>query len=97
MWELLRRRSPIIVGPASDKPGVPLRRVIVTSVKRTRFGPAGHLRFSVDWTEDFPRDSIAGAAPVVTWGEWQAYRESSGDRADYSHVELASLIAGMPS
>ena len=39
----------------------------------------------------------SGCAPVVTWGEWMEYRASSGDRADYSYVELASLIAGMPS
>ena len=39
----------------------------------------------------------SGSAPVVTWGDWEAYRASSGDLADHSVVELAHLIAGMPS
>lgn len=104
--ELVGARGPIV---AVHSPGAceipdcdipPVRVVTVTRAESQRLGrvDAAVREWDLAYRE-MPADELAssGSAPVVTWGEWQAYREGSGDRADYSYVELASLIAGMPS
>lgn len=98
MTDNLRSRSELIIGPASPTQGVPLRRVVVDSVRRSRLR-LGRLQFDVSWTEakkPLARNGWSGAAPVVTWGEAEAYRRSAGSVGDLSFVRLAELIAGMP-
>lgn len=100
VWRILKRRAFLVVGASSRTPGIPMRVVSVRSVSRSRIGAAGELTFIVSWVEASPHDLArvgSGSAPVVTWGDWEAYRASSGDLADHSVVELAHLIAGMPS
>lgn len=92
--EVLRSRAPIVVGPAVAIAGVPLRLVVVKSVSRSRLR-LGRLSFDVSW-EAWP-DLGYGAVPVLTWGDWVTYRDRTGDLADHSYLELAQLIAGMPS
>ncbi|MDN5980091.1 hypothetical protein, partial [Bifidobacterium mongoliense] len=42
-----------------------------------------------------PRETkMSGAAPVVTWGEWQAFDHGWKNR---TVLDLARLIAGMPA
>lgn len=91
LWDVLKRHSVLVVGPARPAPGVPVRCVTVDSVSRTRMGVEGLLSFEVSWTEAV---GASGASPVVTWGEWQAY---DGGWKNRTALELAHLIAGMPS
>lgn len=96
--QVLRSHAVLYVGPASPTPGVPVRPVVVESVERKRLR-LGRLAFTVAWTvADGPaRATLTGGVPVVTWGDWEQYRDDSGDLADHSELELAQLIAGMPS
>jgi hypothetical protein len=73
MWDVVRRRSVLVIGPAAQTVGVPMRCVTVDSVGRKRVGADGTLSFEIQWTEAL---GVSGAAPVVTWGEWGAYGEA---------------------
>lgn len=91
VWRVLRRHARVIVSPAVVTAGVPLRRVVVTGVSRSRVSGDGVLRFEVAWSE---ADGPAPVAPVVTWGEWAGL--GTGWQ-DLSPVEVAQAVAGMPS
>ena len=104
--ELVGARGPIV---AVHSPGAceipdcdipPVRVVTVTRAESQRLGRVDAAVREWDLAcREMPADELAssGSAPVVTWGEWMAYRASSGDLADHSELELARLIAGMPS
>ena len=91
VWEVVRSRSVLVLGPAAPTAGVPMRCVTVDSVGRKRIGADGTLSFEIQWTEASPS---SGAAPVVTWGEWQEYDHGWKNR---TVLDLARLIAGMPA
>lgn len=98
--EAIRSRGVVYIGPATPTKGVPLRAVVITDVKRSRLR-LGRIRYVIDWMLVDGRlassASGRGIVPLITWGDWAAYRARTGDLADHSLLELASLIAGMPS
>lgn len=99
-WRILKARGHIIIAPGDATPGVPARLVTVNSVARERLGADGTIALTVQWTEAGPRDVErlgGGAVAVVTWGDWQAWSDRTGNRQDQSEVTLARLIAGMPA
>lgn len=80
----------------------PVRVVVCSSVSSLRIGRVDSARriWKLAYRELDAREQGRlgfGAAPIVTWGEWMAYQARTGDRADHSLLELASLIGGMPS
>lgn len=74
VWDVVRRRSVLVIGPAAQTVGVPMRCVTVDSVGRKRIGADGTLSFEIHWTEAL---GVSGAAPVVTWGEWRAWGDAA--------------------
>lgn len=99
-WRILRDRGHIIIAPGDATPGVPARLVTITGVNRERLGADGTIALTIQWTEAGPRDVErlgGGAVAVVTWGDWQAWSDRTGNRQDQSEAALARLIAGMPS
>jgi hypothetical protein len=94
VWRVLRSHAPIIIAPDQSTPGVSLRCVTVDSVSRSRISRRGVLSFDVSWTESRSAVSRSGAAPVVSWGEWEALGEGWQDR---TMLDLCRLIAGMPA
>lgn len=99
-WRVLRARGHIIIAPGDATPGVPARMVTVTSVNRERLGADGTITLTVQWADAGPLDVErigGGAVAVVTWGDWQAWSDRTGNKADQSEETLARLIAGMPS
>lgn len=104
--DVMESRSPIIVGTGAKVQGVEqLRIVIISNYQSEWLSHEGLKRYTLAWEEYRANLSaraaysarLSGSAPVVTWGEWEAYRAQSGDLADHSELELARLIAGMPS
>lgn len=91
VWDVVRRRSVLVVGPAAPTAGVPMRCVTVNSVGRKRIGADGTLSFEIQWTEAL---GVSGTAPVVTWGEYAALGQGW---QHYSALDLCRMIAGMPS
>lgn len=98
--EVIHSRGVTYIGPATPTKGVALRAVVITDAKRTRMR-LGRIRYSIDWmlVDGRLAESAAGrgVVPLITWGDWAAYRARTGDLADHSYLGLASLIAGMPS
>lgn len=106
--ELVEVRGPIVAvhSPrACEIPDCdiePVRVIVVSSVSSSRSGrvDSAHRIWKLTYRELDAREQGKvgfGAAPIVTWGEWVAYQSRTGDRADHSLLELASLIGGMPS
>lgn len=94
VWDLLQSKAPLVVAAAAPVPGAsPLRVITVDRVGRERLTPQGATTWDVTWTE-YPRSQVSGAAPVVTWGEWQAFDHGWKSR---TMLDLARLIAGMPA
>lgn len=87
MWRVVKRHGVVIIAPSQPTPGVPLRCVTVDSVGRKRLTPDGLLEFTVAWTES---QISSGAAPVVTWGEWQALGDAA--REKYGDMILRNLV-----
>mgnify|MGYP007112205176 CR=1 FL=1 len=100
MWDLVRARTPLVVSAAAQVPGASrLRVVTVDQVSRQRLTPQGAQTWDVQWIE-YPADQVTGAAPVVTWGEWQAYGDAHPSTPGWQHVsalDLAQVIGGMPA
>lgn len=98
--EVIYSRGVTYIGPATPTKGVSLRAVVITDAKRTRMR-LGRIRYSIDWmlVDGRLAKSAAGrgVVPLLTWGDWAAYRALTDDLADYSYTELAQKIAGMPS
>lgn len=88
-WRLLKRHGQLIIAQPTPTPGVPMRIVTVDGVRRELFSPDGWIRFEISWTELL---GVAGAAPVVTWGEWAAL--GHGWQA-LSALQVAQAVAGM--
>ncbi|WP_276670287.1 hypothetical protein [Schaalia cardiffensis] len=106
LLNVLESRGPIIIGTGAKVQGVEqLRIVVISSYQSEWLSHEGLKRYTLSWEEyrsslnplSAYRAGVSGSAPVVTWGDWEAYRASSDDLADHSTVELARLIAGMPS
>lgn len=94
MWDLLQAKEPLIVAAGAPVPGAsPLRVITVGEVSPKRVSPQGATQWDVSWQE-YPMRAVSGTAPVVTWGEWQAYDHGWKSR---TMLDLARLIAGMPS
>ena len=91
VWETCRAREHVVIAPAKETPGVPLRSVIITGISRSRISASGVLQFEISWSEFEPSSS---AAPVVTWGEYAA--ASDGKFTDESYEEICQRVAGMP-
>lgn len=84
--------------PDCDIP--PVRVVTVTRAESQRVGrvDAAVREWDLTYREVSIEDSSSsGTAPLITWADWVAYRARTGDLADHSYLELARLIAGMPS
>ncbi len=94
-WAVLQSTAHLIITPGIPVLGLPpVVAVDVKSVTRSIVQKRdGMLNFDVSWTE-LPLSRVSGATPVVTWGEWQAYDHGWKSRTE---LELAHLIAGMPS
>lgn len=92
LWDILRQHAPLVIGPARQTPGVPLRLVTLDSVSRQRIGMRGELEFSLSWTE-CPASQASGAVPVVTWGEYEA---AYGTWTTGTYVDVLHDLAGMP-
>ena len=98
MLELVRAKCPIIQLhspracqiPECDIP--PVRVILAQSARYARDGVVSRARreWSIPWTE---YRGETGAAPVVTWGEYEAH--SQGWTED-SYEDLCRRIAGMP-
>lgn len=94
VWDLLRLKAPLVVGAAAPVSGAsPLRVVTVDRVGRSRLTPDGATIWDVTWVEH-PKVRVLSAAPVVTWGEYQALGEGW---QTYSMLDLCRVVAGMPS
>jgi len=91
VWATCRAREHVVIAPAKETPGVPLRSVIITGISRSRISASGVLQFELSWSEFEPASS---AAPVVTWGEYAA--ASDGVFTDESYEEICQRVAGMP-
>lgn len=100
VWDLLRSPEPLIIAPGQHADAVPPRFVTVDKATSQRISGDGLIRFTVNWTE-LPEDSPMlcgetsgwGAAPVVTWAEWDAH--DHGWRPT-TYLELCKTLAGMP-
>ncbi len=93
-WDLVRKRSIFIIGPARPIPGVVTLPVIITGVGSKRIGAAGEIRQSVAWTEAPARMLHELHGPIVTWAEYAA---ASDDKlTNESAYEIYKRIAGMP-
>ena len=93
-WDLVRKRSIFIIGPARPVPGVVTLPVIITGVGSKRIGAAGEIRQSVAWTEAPARMLHELHGPIVTWAEYAA---ASDDKlTNESAYEIYKRIAGMP-
>ncbi|RTE47728.1 hypothetical protein [Actinobaculum sp. 352] len=93
--ELIRicqTHTPVIIGPAVPTVGVPIRHVVITSITRSRLGPAGTIQVEIAWTQIDP-SSKQSAAPVVTWGEYAA---ATDGWTTESYEDLCRRIGGMP-
>lgn len=101
VWDLLQRREPLIVTPGAHADALPPRFVTIDKADSKRFGTQNFVRYTVSWTE-LPEDSPMlvggttgwGAAPVVTWAEWQAH--GSGTWESGTYLDVCRRIAGMP-
>ncbi|MDU0347492.1 hypothetical protein [Actinomyces sp. MRS3W] len=100
LWRVLQSHGLVYLVPASRTAGVPPRCVTVDSAKRTRLSD-DLIEVTVAWTEASPVSETAGlgAVPVTTWGEWQAYADAHGEGGwqDYSALQVARLVQGMPA
>ncbi|RTE50386.1 hypothetical protein [Actinobaculum sp. 352] len=92
LWDILRQRAPLVIGPARETPGVPLRLVTLDAVSRQRIGMRGELEFQLGWTE-CPASQGTGAVPVVTWGEYEA---RYGTWTTGAYTDVLHDLAGMP-
>lgn len=100
VWDLLRSPEPLIALPGVHVEGLPPRFVTVDKAVSKRVGAGQLLEWSVSWTE-VPEDSPMlcgetsgwGAAPVVTWAEWD--RAGHGWR-NRTYLDLCKTVAGMP-
>lgn len=94
---LLRAHAPVVLVAPPSTPGVPpVRLVVVTALSSQRVGAAGQTWLKISWSEHVPPAGAAGqgcAAPVVTWGEWQAHDHGWAHR---TYTQLCRQIAGMP-
>jgi hypothetical protein len=73
---VLRQHGQVVIGPARPTVGVPMRMVTVAKPRRTRLSSAA-IQFEVPWTEfRVTSGQMSGAAPVVTWGEWEAFGDA---------------------
>ncbi|MFT0849032.1 hypothetical protein VR010_14945 [Actinomycetaceae bacterium L2_0104] len=98
MLELVRAKCPIIQLhspracqiPECDIP--PVRVILAQSARYARDGVVSRARreWSIPWTE---YRGETGAAPVVTWGEYEAH---SDGWTEESYEDLCRRIAGMP-
>ena len=98
MLELVRARCPIIQLhspracqiPDCDIP--PVRVILAQSARHARDGVVSRARreWSIPWTE---YRGETGAAPVVTWGEYEAHSQGWTEE---SYEDLCRRIAGMP-
>jgi hypothetical protein len=97
------RRGPVIAVHSPGEcqiPGcdIPLVRMVVLGAaqsQRTGRIDVAARSWSLPYRVVDPRETkMPGAAPVVTWGEWEALGEGWQNR---TILDLARLIAGMPS
>ena len=102
IWALLTARAPLIVAADATIPGLPgVRTITVDSVTSSIFSPDGWRLWDVAWTEYRPSPDEHLTAPVVTWGDWELWSASrpAVERGwrNWSEIQLAQKIAGMPS
>nr|WP_300341102.1 hypothetical protein [Actinomyces sp.] len=100
VWDLLRTPGPLVVMPAAPAVALPARVMTISSVGRKRISGDGVLEWTAKWAEvplTSPMltspDGTVGA-PVVVWGEWDAYDHAWRDR---TYLDLCRAVAGMPS
>lgn len=87
--------------PDCDIPPVRLVVVGASQSQRSARVDVAARSWSLPYRAVDPRETkMSGTAPVVTWGEWDAYGKahpSTPGWQHYSALDLAQVIAGMPA
>lgn len=103
---LCKRRSPMWLVhndsicrlPGCDIEGARYVQPTKLSESRTLRRDRAERAWQIDYRELDP--STAPPAPVVTWGEWEAWGDESGNPAgwqNWSAIQVAQKVAGMPA